>query len=131
MAPLWVRPLTASAYPNVQYLNTQRDRIRVYLVRSNRPIFLSNFLCVCVCTRMDMCRYLVQPELHRVVRGPGHGDEGHSGGSENEGADPEGAAAASPAGHGGQAVGPRLSGPQQLQNGQGEDRRQVAGVCVV
>jgi len=44
-------------------------------------------------------RYSVQLELDCPVRGPGHSDEGHPGGSENEGADPEGAAATPPAGH--------------------------------
>lgn len=58
-----------------------------------------------------VCRYSVEPKLYRIVRGPGHSDEGHPGGPENERADPEGAAAASPAGHGGQAVRPQLSGP--------------------
>lgn len=58
-----------------------------------------------------VCRYSVEPKLYRLVRGPGHSDEGHPGGPENERADPEGAAAASPAGHGGQAVRPQLSGP--------------------
>lgn len=48
---------------------------------------------------LSLYRYFVQPKLHCVVRGPGHSDEGHPGGSENEGADPEGAAATSPAGH--------------------------------
>lgn len=62
------------------------------------------FMCV-------MCRYPVQPKLYRAVRGSGHSDEGHSGGSENEGADPEGTAATSPAGHGGKAVRPECSGP--------------------
>lgn len=67
-------------------------------------------------------RHFVQPELHRVVRGPGHGDEGHPGGSEDEGADPEGAAATSPAEHGRKAVRPELSGPQQLSSRQGQNR---------
>lgn len=71
---------------------------------SSRVILLSQ-LCVYV------CRYSVQPKLYCVVRGPGHGDEGHPGGSENEGADPEGTAATSPAGHGGEAVRPQFSGP--------------------
>lgn len=66
-----------------------------------------------------VCRYSVQLKLHRAVRGPGHSDEGHPGGPENAGADPEGTAAAPPAGHGGQAVGPHFSGPQQLQERQG------------
>lgn len=64
-------------------------------------------------------RYSVQLKLHRVVRGSGHSDEGHSRGPKDAGADPEGTAAASPAGHGGEAVCPHFSGPQQLQNGQG------------
>lgn len=66
-----------------------------------------------------VCRYSVQLKLHRAVRGPGHSDEGHPGGPENAGADPAGTAAASPAGHGGEAVGPDFSGPQQLQERQG------------
>lgn len=75
-------------------------------------LFVQTLLCVCVCAY----RHSVQPKLYRVVRRPGHRDEGHPGGSENEGADPEGTAATSPAGHGGKAVRPQFSGPQQLQN---------------
>lgn len=71
---------------------------------------------VAVQTPLCVSRYSVQPKLHRAVRGPGHGDEGHPGGTENEGADPEGTTATSPAGHGGEAVRPQLSGPQQLQS---------------
>lgn len=63
-----------------------------------------------------LCRYSVEPKLYRAVRGPGHSDEGHPGGEENEGADPEGTAATSPAGHGGEAVRPHFSGSQQLQS---------------
>lgn len=60
---------------------------------------------------MRVCRYPVQPKLYCVVRGPGHSDEGYTGGSENEGADPEGTAATSPAGHGGKVVCPQFSWP--------------------
>lgn len=79
------------------------------------------FPSVVVISWSELCvrRYSVQLKLHRAVRGPGHSDEGHPGGPENAGADPEGTAAASPAGHGGQAVGPHFSGPQQLQERQG------------
>lgn len=84
--------------------------------------FSSVPLCVRVCcselTLLRVClnRHPVQPKLYRVVRRPGHCDEGHPGGSENERADPEGTAATSPAGLRGKAVRPQLSGPQQLQN---------------
>lgn len=85
--------------------------------------------CACVCSitvnllsKLFAHRYSVQLKLHCIVRGPGHGDEGHPGGPEDAGADPEGTAAASPARHGGEAVCPHFCGPQQLQNRQGEDR---------
>lgn len=65
---------------------------------------------------LSLHRHFVQPKLHCVVRGPGHSDEGHPGGSENEGADPEGTVATSPAGHRCKAVCPQFSGPQQLQS---------------
>lgn len=87
--------------------------------------FVKYFWCFCAhvhsitvnsLSKLCVHRYSVQLELHRVVRGPGHSDEGHPGGSEDAGADPEGTAAASPAGHGGEAVCPHFSGPQQLQS---------------
>ncbi len=71
-------------------------------------------MCVCVC--VCVYRYSFQPKLYRPVRGPGHSDEGHPGGSKNEGADPEGTAATPPAGHGGEAVRSQFSGPKQLQS---------------
>lgn len=77
------------------------------------------FFFVISCSKPCVRRYSVQLKLHRAVWGPGHSDEGHPGGPENAGADPEGTAAASPAGHGGEAVGPHFSGPQQLQDRQG------------
>lgn len=98
---------------------------RAPLMRENAPdndIFFSSgvpsafqSMSVCVC----VCRHSVQPKLDRAVRGPGHGDEGHPGGSEDERANPKGTAAASPAGDGGQAIRPHFNGPQQLQSGQG------------
>lgn len=107
---------------------TWQDFVRLYRsqINASRDVLWSFLSCFfgSVCSRgltsaLCVYRYSLQPKFYRVVRGPGHSDEGHPGGSENEGADPEGTAATSPAGHGSKAVRPQFSGPQQLQSWQG------------
>lgn len=103
---------------HLRYTLTSREtRVENVCTDAFWLFFFSFFSMTCYFhSALCACRYSVQPKLYRVVRGPGHSDEGHPGSSENEGADPEGTAATSPAGHGGKAVCPHFSGPQQLQS---------------